>query len=235
MVSLFLLRWKLSESKCKIKSENGDMLEQFFKLTDKDGNIIGSNFGKDPYIFVLGRGEVIRGMDAAMSNMCVGEQRRVIIPEEYAADGHNIGNIRPGSPLYYFVELKSILRLVPGEKWLEDDGLSIEVTHKIDDDKCKKAEIDDTIHQHYTLHLQDGTFIDSSMQRNEPLIFKLGAPYVIAGMERAVIGMCEGEMRKIVIPPELGYGEEGRKPKIPGNAHLYFEIQLLKVIKKDEL
>lgn len=143
-----------------------------------------------------------------MSNMCVGEQRRVIIPEEYAADGHNIGNIRPGSPLYYFVELKSILRLVPGEKWLEDDGLSIEVslillfqidsqtkehdkkcmkaltkyiiqvTHKIDDDKCKKAEIDDTIHQHYTLHLQDGTFIDSSMQRNEPLIFKLGAPYV---------------------------------------------------------
>lgn len=82
---------------------------------------------------------------------------------------------------------------------------------------------------HYTGWLMDGTKFDSSRDRGEPFSLMLGAGRVIPGWERGLEGMRIGEIRELIIPPELGYGARGAGGVIPPNATLRFEVELLDV------
>lgn len=77
--------------------------------------------------------------------------------------------------------------------------------------------------------LENGTKFDSSYDRGTPFSFNLGAGEVIKGWDQGVLGMKVGGKRKLVIPPDLGYGQSGAGGTIPPNATLIFEIELLKV------
>uniref|UniRef100_A0A914RGQ7 peptidylprolyl isomerase n=1 Tax=Parascaris equorum TaxID=6256 RepID=A0A914RGQ7_PAREQ len=83
------------------------------------------------YVFTLGKGEVIPGMDRAMMGMCIGEKRRVVIPPElgFGSRGRERDSIKGDQTLYYVVQLIDIFRPVLGAKWTEEDGLQIEVLY----------------------------------------------------------------------------------------------------------
>lgn len=91
------------------------------------------------------------------------------------------------------------------------------------------AKAGDTVEVHYTGWLVDGTKFDSSVDRGQPYAFPLGARRVIKGWDEGVAGMKVGGLRKLIVPPDLGYGAPGRAPKIPPNATLIFEVELLGV------
>lgn len=82
---------------------------------------------------------------------------------------------------------------------------------------------------HYVGTLTSGKKFDSSRDRGKGFSFKLGAGQVIKGWDQGVAGMRIGGIRKLTIPPELGYGERGYPPVIPSGATLLFEVELLSV------
>jgi FKBP-type peptidyl-prolyl cis-trans isomerase FkpA len=91
----------------------------------------------------------------------------------------------------------------------------------------REAHAGETAIVHYTGKLTDGTQFDSSKDRKEPFPFRLGAGQVIKGWDEGVEGMKIGGIRKLVIPPQLGYGSRGAGSVIPPHATLIFEVELL--------
>ena len=108
-----------------------------------------------------------------------------------------------------------------------DNGLIIE---NIETGKGSEAKEYNKITVNYTGKLKDGSIFDSSLKKGrDPFTFTLGVGSVIKGWDLGVKGMKVGGKRKLTIPSELGYGDQGAGTVIPPGATLVFEIELLNV------
>jgi len=107
--------------------------------------------------------------------------------------------------------------------------LKVESVYKPEgcDSKTKSG---DMLTMHYTgTLLSDGKKFDSSLDRDQPFTFQLGAGQVIKGWDQGLLDMCVGEKRKLTIPPHLGYGDRGAGNVIPGGATLLFDVELINI------
>jgi peptidylprolyl isomerase len=84
-----------------------------------------------------------------------------------------------------------------------------------------------TVQVHYTGWLTDGQKFDSSVDRGEPFRFQIGTSAVIRGWDEGVATMQPGGKRRLIIPAALGYGAQGAGGRIPPNATLIFDVELL--------
>ncbi|MDD5289931.1 MAG: FKBP-type peptidyl-prolyl cis-trans isomerase [Patescibacteria group bacterium] len=98
----------------------------------------------------------------------------------------------------------------------------------------QKVQPGDTITVHYVGTLINGTKFDSSRDRGQPLQLIIGVGQVIPGWDQGIIGMQVGEIRKLLIPANLAYGEQGAGNVIPPNSPLIFEVELVSIDKVAE-
>ena len=108
-----------------------------------------------------------------------------------------------------------------------ESGLKYKVSKK---GSGPNAKIDDVLSVHYSLKLVDGSEIDSSFTRGEPIEFTCGVGQVIKGWDEAMQLLNKGSKATLVIPSELGYGTTGAgNGVIPPNATLIFEVELVDI------
>ncbi|KAK7067149.1 Peptidyl-prolyl cis-trans isomerase fpr2 [Halocaridina rubra] len=227
---------------CRFESAPGDKILVHYVGRLTNGTIFdqSSNRG-NAFEFRLGAGQVIRGWDRGLDRMCVGERRRLTIPPHLAYGEKGAGGvIPPHATLVFEVELVDIPDKAFSEKEQPErrprpDSQSESVNELLKQtlvrpQSCsREAKRGDSVTVHYTGQLTNLQKFDSSIDRGEPFVFTLGQGQVIPGWEQGVLGMCVGESRRLIVPPNMAYGENGAGDVIPPNATLIFSIQLLKI------
>jgi len=115
----------------------------------------------------------------------------------------------------------------PGVETVLESGLKY-TTLKPGAVDAKVATAGKLVRVHYIGKLDNGTVFDESRPRNQRFPFTIGMGEVIQGWDQGVAGMRLGEVRKLVVPPELAYADR-KQSGIPANSTLTFEVELLEI------
>ncbi|XP_018516078.1 LOW QUALITY PROTEIN: peptidyl-prolyl cis-trans isomerase FKBP10 [Lates calcarifer] len=205
---------------CNRTTVASDFVRYHYNGTLLSGEAFDSSYSRNnTYNTYLGQGDLIKGMDEGLLGMCVGERRIIIVPPflAYGEDGYGT-LVPPQATLVFEVLLVDMFN--------PKDDLIVEVK-EVPEGCTRRTVTGDYIRYHYNGTFQDGTAFDSSYQRNSTYNTYIGMGYVIQGVDKALLGLCIGEKRRITVPPHMAYGEDGVGDLIPGSAVLVFDIHVI--------
>ncbi len=214
------------------KPIKGDKVSVHYTGRLTDSTVFDSSVDRgQPFEFLLGFGQVIRGWDEGIAMLHIGEKARLMIPPDLAYGATARQNIPANSTLIFDVELLDITQR--GARPMPADGLDTITTptglkyiilKKGDGVKIvpgMKTKV------HYSGFFTDGGKFDSSVDRGQPFELIVGKGQVIAGWDEGIARLHVGDVAKLLIPYQLGYGEMGRAPVIPPKANLIFDVEIL--------
>jgi peptidylprolyl isomerase len=208
---------------------------------------------------VLGSSDNIEGWNQGIPGMREGGERRLIVPPDlaYGEEGNSDLGIPPNATLIYDIVLIDILSPLPtptpsppptapaqtpglppaSPPELDSDLEEIETDSgliyiDVEEGSGDPAMTGDRVAVNYSGWLQDtGVLFDSSIDSPTTYPVVIGAGGVIPGWDEGLVGMKEGGIRRLIIPPDLAYGAEGQGD-IPPNATLIFDIELVDILSR---
>jgi peptidylprolyl isomerase len=216
-----------------LKPDSNYIVSMHFTGYLPDGKIFDSSIlSGEPEKFTVGTAKVIKGVNQAVMLMNQGAKARFIIPAALAfGDKGYYTLIPPKTDLTYDIEIlevKSPPKVEPyvsgNDTILLNSGLRYIPFYTTTGEIPKEG---DLVGIHYTGYFEDGKIFDSSVLRDQRIMFAIGENHVVPGMEEVVKIMHVGDKVRVLIPWKLGYGEEGNMPIIPPKTNLIFDIELL--------
>ncbi|KAJ8253716.1 hypothetical protein COCON_G00203280 [Conger conger] len=209
--------------------QTGDYVRYHYNGTFLDGKKFDSSYDRGvPFIGQVGFGRLLAGMDRGIQGMCVNERRKVTVPPHLAYGNLGAGNVVPPDAVLVF-------DLVLLDIWNTEDKVQTFTLKKVKD--CRRTVVaSDFVRYHYNGTLLNGTPFDSSYKRNRTYDAYVQQDELIKGMDEGLLGMCVGELRTIIIPPFLAYGEKGYGTDVPPQASLVFSVLLVDLFNpKDDI
>jgi FKBP-type peptidyl-prolyl cis-trans isomerase len=190
---------------------------------DNKGTMFDTTSGGSPFTFLLGAGEVIPGFEQGVVGLKVGGSRRITIPPELAYGASGSGSIPPNATLIFEVQLIELRTPALTELQIVDleVGTGAEVT------TGKQVSI------YYTGWLHDASAVDGKgtqfgSQTESAVVFTVGSGQVLTGIERGMVGMKVGGLRRLSIPAHLAFGSTGSST-VPAYSPIVVEIRLVTV------
>jgi len=218
------------------KPQPGQLVKVAYTGVLADGTVFNSSANTGAYIFTVGAGDVIPGWDEGVAMLNEGGSATLLVPPELGYGDIGAAGVGPGQTLIFDIELMSIFEGAPASPAEVDEADFTETESGL---KFYDVEVGDgpmpeenyMVTVHYTGWLDDGTKFDSSLDRDTPLVFVLDQEQVIPGWEEGIRSMKVGGKRQLVVPAELGYGDEGANNVIPAGETLVFDIELLDILR----
>ena len=186
--------------------------------------------------FTVGMGEAFEGMDSALTMMPEGAKCRFIIPYRLAFGDKGYGNrIPPKNDVTLDIEM---VRISPEKKITKWDctGLDTITTASglryvvLEPGYGPRIEHDNIVTAHYSAFYND-TLFDSSVKRESPIRYPVGAGIVIDGWEEATLLMRRGSRFQLFVPSKLAFGADGPQIGLPADADVIFDVEIVDVME----
>jgi peptidylprolyl isomerase len=185
-----------------------------------------------PFSFILGKGQVIKGWDEGIALLKSGEKATLKIPAELGYGSRAVGSIPANSTLIFDVELLDVIEKITPKPFdvtgkdtiTTPSGLKYII---VENGKGQLPQANKMVSVHYTGFLPDGKIFDSSVERGQPINFMLGVGQVIKGWDEGIQLLPIGTKARLIIPYNLAYGERGYPPIIPPKSDLIFDVEVI--------